>query len=130
MKKYLALVFSLAIFSLPALVLAQTTVGINDLGIEEVGTSIMTIINGTIMPLIIALGVLFIVWGIITYMTGKSDDAKKEGKDRIIFGIIGLAVIVSIWGLVAVLVNSFGLGTGGRPVDIYLPTTPLPVNTY
>ncbi len=64
---------------------------------------------GAVLPVLIALGVVYLVWGIVRYMIGDSEEAKKKGKDGIIYGIIGLTVIVSVWGLVYILVNTFNL---------------------
>lgn len=63
-----------------------------------------------VLPVLVALGVIYFVWGVVQYVIGDSEEAKKKGRDRIIFGIIGLAVIVSIWGLVAILNQTLGLG--------------------
>jgi hypothetical protein len=62
---------------------------------------------GTVVPLLIALGVVYFVWGVVTYVIASDEEAKTSGKDRIVFGIIGLAVIISIWGLVYIVVNTF-----------------------
>ena len=82
---------------------------------QDAGSILDTIgvILNTLIPILITLGVIYFMWGVIQYTTGKSDDAKKEGRDRMIFGIIGLFVIVSVWGLVGVLGNTFGVGQGG-----------------
>jgi len=64
---------------------------------------------GSVIPVFIALGVVYFVWGVVQYVVGDSEEAKKKGKDGIIFGIIGMAVIISLWGLVVVLLNTFGL---------------------
>jgi len=63
----------------------------------------------SIIPLLVALGVVYFVWGVITYVINDSEEAKKKGKDRIIYGIIGFVVIVGLWGLVSIVVNTFGL---------------------
>ena len=47
--------------------------------------------------------------------------AKKKGRDRVIYGIIGLAVIIAMWGLVKILTDTFGL-TQSNQTDIILPT--------
>ncbi len=60
------------------------------------------------LPVLIALGVLYFVWGVVQYFIGDSDEAKGKGKDRIIYGIIGLAVIISVWGLVYIVTYTFG----------------------
>jgi hypothetical protein len=63
----------------------------------------------SIIPVLIALGMVYFVWGVVQYMIADGEEAKKKGKDVIIYGIIGLAVIVGLWGLVNIVVNTFGL---------------------
>ncbi|HEV7702495.1 MAG TPA: pilin [Candidatus Paceibacterota bacterium] len=72
-------------------------------------TTVHNILNAVI-PVMISLGVVYFVWGVVQYVIADAEEAKKTGKDRIIYGIIGLAVIVSLWGLVNILVTTFGLG--------------------
>lgn len=74
-----------------------------------------------IVPILIALGVVYFVWGVITYVISSDEEAKQAGRNRIIFGIIGLAVIIGLWGLVKILTNTFGVG---NKQDITFPTTP------
>ncbi|MEK7569644.1 MAG: hypothetical protein AAB500_02020 [Patescibacteria group bacterium] len=63
----------------------------------------------SLLPLLLALGVVYLVWGIVQYVIGDAEEAKKKGKDKIIYGIIGLAIIISLWGLVTILRDTFGL---------------------
>jgi len=61
-----------------------------------------------VIPLIMALAVLVIIWGLFNYIAGAGDEEKRaQAKQYIIWGIIGLFVMVSIWGLVNVLRGSF-----------------------
>ncbi len=69
----------------------------------------VALILNTIIPILITLAVVYFIWGVIGYVLGKSEEAKKEGRDRMIWGLVGLAVIVSIWGLVAILKNLVGV---------------------
>lgn len=64
-------------------------------------------IFNSIIPVLIALGVVYFVWGVVIYVVGDEEAAKKKGRDRMIWGIIGFAVIIGLWGLVLVLVNTF-----------------------
>jgi hypothetical protein len=75
-----------------------------------------------VVPILIALGVLYFIWGIITYVIADDEEAKSAGRDRIIYGIIGLAVIISVWGLVKILTNTFGVDTENQ--NIVYPTVP------
>jgi len=78
----------------------------------------------TLLPFLVSLGVVYFVWGIVQYFIGDSDEAKKKGKDRIMYGIIGLAVIISVWGLVYILTDTFGLGADVAPDVTGLISTP------
>ncbi len=60
-----------------------------------------------VVPVLVGLGVVYFVWGVVQYVIADDVEAKSKGKDRIIFGIIGLAVIVSLWGLVFILTDTF-----------------------
>ncbi len=71
----------------------------------------------TVVPILIALGVVYFVWGVITYVIASDEEAKSAGRNRVIYGII-----VAVWGLVKILTNTFGIPTTGQ--DITLPTTP------
>lgn len=71
----------------------------------------------TVVPVLIALGVVYFIYGVITYMIGSDEEAKKKGRDRIIFGIIGLAVIIAVWGLVKLLTNTFGIDTNVQNIN-------------
>lgn len=76
----------------------------------------------TLIPILVVLGVVYFVWGVITYVISSDEEAKKKGRDKMIYGIIGLVVIVAIWGLVGIVNNTFGLGSGtAAPV---IPTVP------
>lgn len=74
----------------------------------------LSVLLDAILPFLVALGVVYFVWGMVQYFIADGEEAKKTGKDRIIYGIIGLAVIVSIWGLVYILTETLGLGQGGQ----------------
>ncbi len=76
-----------------------------------------------VVPVLIALGVVYFVWGVITFVIASDEEAKTTGRNRIIYGIIGLAVIIGMWGLVNVLKNTFF--NVGNNANITLPTVPV-----
>ncbi|MBP9715354.1 MAG: hypothetical protein KBD52_02600 [Candidatus Pacebacteria bacterium] len=94
---------------LPFFALAQLTSACGETGtIQFIICKIATILN-TIIPLLIVIGVIYFIWGVISYVIGGDEEAKTKGRDRMIFGLIGLLVIVSVWGLVAILKKTFGI---------------------
>lgn len=77
---------------------------------NSIGTVLGTILGilNTVIPLLISVGVLYFIWGVVDYTLSGSTEKKEQGQQHMIWGIIGITVIVSIWGLVAVLSNTFG----------------------
>ena len=57
--------------------------------------------------LILAAAVVFFLWNVFKFVMAAGDEEKrKEGQSGIIYGIIGIAVMVSIYGLVNFLTAS------------------------
>jgi hypothetical protein len=63
--------------------------------------------------LLIALAVVWFIWNVVKYSMSSDEDAKGAAKSQMIWGIIAIAVIVSVWGLVAILQGLFGVSTTG-----------------
>lgn len=67
-------------------------------------------------PLIImlfALATVLFVWGLITYIIASQGNPAKldMGKKAILWGIIGMTIMASAWGIVRILCGFFGVGT-------------------
>jgi len=71
------------------------------------------IISRSIIPLIFALAIAAFVWGVVNFfIIGADEEAKRsQGKQFMIWGIIALAVMLSVWGLVRILGRTFNLNT-------------------
>lgn len=83
--------------------------------ISQVLARFGNIINLTIV-FIIGLAVFMIIYGIFTFVTNPADEeARGKAKGFIIWGIIAVFLMVSVWGIVNILVNSFSTDpVGGR----------------
>lgn len=80
-------------------------------------------ILGTILPVLISFGVVYFVWGIVTYVIADGEEDKKKGKSRMIYGVIGFAVIVGMWGLVNIITTTFGIENTTAPAGININGT-------
>jgi len=102
------------LLTLPMLVSAQPAVD------SYLGTLITqgTTLLGQLLTFLIALAVVWFIWNVVRY-TMSSDDADKEkAKNQMVWGIIAIAVIVSIWGIVGLLRVAFGVESGVVPTDL------------
>lgn len=85
--------------------------GVSGYGIDGVAIKIINIINGVLVPLLFAVSFIVFLYGIArAYIFSVGDPERvKEGHKIILWGLIAFAVMVSIWGLVNVVANTFGL---------------------
>ncbi len=81
---------------------------------ETLLTQIRNILN-MLLPIIIAAAVVYFVYGVARYVMSGDEAAKEAAKGKIIYGIIGLFVMVSVWGLVRILTNITGVEDEGAP---------------
>lgn len=101
-------IIALVAFLAPVAALAQSNPSNNGTDAFSILGKISQIIN-ILTKLTIAAGVLYFIWGVIKYVTAKDEEAQTQARSTMISGIIGLFVIVSIWGLVAVIKNTFSI---------------------
>ncbi len=63
-----------------------------------------------VLPLLISVAVLYFIYNVFQYTIKSGDEeARKKAKGNIIWGVVGLFVIVGVWGLVAILQSAFGI---------------------
>ena len=73
-------------------------------------TGIVDLINTVVVPIILALAFAVFIWGLTSYFFLNVGDEKKraEGRQFALWGILGLVVIFSVWGLVNMLISTLG----------------------
>ncbi len=66
---------------------------------------------------LIFFAVLYLVYAIVRYVVMAGDAEKRdEAKSQIMWGIVGLVVILSIWGIVNIIRNTFNTGPNTVPI--------------
>ncbi len=76
--------------------------------INDIFTYAICIINGSIIPFLIGLAVVLFMAGVVRYVAaGDNEEKRQGGRDLMIFGIIALFVMVSVWGFVKILHTTF-----------------------
>lgn len=128
MKKKLIVLSSSVLSFMPLMAFAQgqgnsagCSVGATGTGtIQSIICKIGNILD-TIIPILVVLGVVYFVWGVVGFVIGNDEEAKARGKDKMIYGIIGLVVIVAMWGLVGIVTKTFDLNGGA---NVTIPSVP------
>ncbi len=91
-------------------------------GAADLSDTVNTVDNliRAIVPIIMVLAILYFFWGLVKYIQSAGDPEKaSEGKSIMIYGIIALFVMASVWGLVGILQNTFlSGGTAPNPASL------------
>ena len=61
------------------------------------------------IPIVITIALIYFIYGVGKYVTTKDDEGKEEARNIMIYGTIGLFVIVSVWGIVLLLQQFTGV---------------------
>jgi hypothetical protein len=113
---------------IPVLALVPVFASAQQLGnLSSLLTSFGNLIDKA-LPIVVAIALLGFFWGLAKFILNANDEEKrKEGKSLMIWGIVGLFVMVSVWGLVQFIGNAIGVGSGGNnPTQVPIPTVPTP----
>lgn len=122
MKKILSLLAAIS----PALVLAQTE--------APIARTIDGLLNWIIyiasraLPLLILAALVLFLFGIVKrfFLGGKDGADRAEAGKYILWGIVALFVMVSVWGLVNLLRGSFNLDNSNIPIAPAIPVQNAP----
>ena len=68
-------------------------------------------INTIVIPTILALAFGVFIWGVVNhfFFQGADERKREEGRQFIFWGILGMAVLFSVWGFVNLLLSTLGV---------------------
>ena len=97
----------------------------SDVTLTDLVNKIITNVLSPIIVLLFGIAMVILLWGIIQYVIGAQGDSSKlkQGRNVIIYGIIGIAIMASAWGLVRMICNFFETCSGGGGINYSAPAT-------
>ncbi|MEK7135188.1 MAG: hypothetical protein AAB780_00585 [Patescibacteria group bacterium] len=67
-----------------------------------------------IITLAFAIALLVFFWGIFQFVASETGDKEREkGKSKIIYGILGMFVMLSAVGIIGVILKTFNISNAG-----------------
>ncbi len=86
------------------------------------GNFVTYIVNPAIL-LVFAAGFAWFMYGLLQFMWKlNSGEASAEGKNHMIYGLIGMLIMISVYGLIRLIDETFSFGAlspgGGASTDI------------
>lgn len=99
--------------------------GTNSALAVSIDTLIYRLNTQIINPIIVfmmALALLVFIWGVIEFIMnqgGGEEKAIASGKQHILWGLVGLVIMVSVFGIMRLIINTFGIkGPPGTPITL------------
>lgn len=125
MQKY-ALI-STIFFAVPFVASAQT--------IQQLLGEVLDFFNAILVPLVFAFAFLVFIWNVLRFFILQSGTA--EGQERakrfMVWSIVAFVLMLTLWGIVNLIANGFGISGNGTICPDYnpackagLPFTPTP----
>lgn len=94
-------------------------------GIRELILFLINFINSANI-FIMAITLVIFIWGIFKLLvSGKDSKEREKAKGYIVWGVVALAVMVSVWGLVNLMISTFGFGYASPMTPGFPSTTSL-----
>jgi len=91
---------SLAVLSIttPLLCSAQNTIWLTN-----VSSGLLSVADAAVIALT-GLALMVFIWGMVVFLANAGNEQKRtSGKQHMVWGILAIAVLVSLWGLVGIL---------------------------
>ena len=80
--------------------------------------SINKYIINPIILLMFAVAVLVFVYGIFEYfMHGGSSDARDTGRNHMLAGVVGMFIMISVFGIINIVLNTVGASSADTGVS-------------
>ncbi len=77
--------------------------------IKSLFDAILTVIVNPFIVFLAALAVLLFLWGLLQFMVNAgNEEGRQMGKRHMIHGLIGLFIMISAYGIMYVITNTFG----------------------
>ena len=77
------------------------------------GNAMQRVVNYIIDPallVIFALGFLLFIYGLVEFLWNLNEGGdNKAGKQHMVWGIVGMLIMVSVYGILGLIDNTFGL---------------------
>lgn len=82
---------------------------------DVVGRFTDQIINPALL-ILAAAGFMFFVWGLVEFLISLNSGGKTDtGKSHMIYGILGMVIMFSTYGIITLINNTFGFNAFNGP---------------
>lgn len=83
-----------------------------DAGVDLLDRIVDYVIDPAV-KVVFTLGLFFFLWGLVEFLWNLKDGQVSEnGKNHMVYGMVGMLIMVSVYGIIALIMNTFGIDPG------------------
>lgn len=71
-----------------------------------------------VVPIAITLALIYFIWQVIQYVIAADEESKTDKRQKMLYGVVGLFVIIAIWGLVNFIGTYLGVSPTANPIVV------------
>lgn len=73
---------------------------------------------GALIPLFLTLALVYIAWAGVILVRSTDEAARKQARQHLTWGFIGIFLMISIWGVVNVIIATTGITPVKNPANV------------
>ncbi len=78
--------------------------------IDKLLQSIDEVIINPLIYLLFAVALIVFLWGVVEFViNSESAEGRTKGRDHILWGLVGMFIMVSAFGIITIIVRTFGI---------------------
>lgn len=71
---------------------------------------IVTYVIDPAVKVVFTLGLFMFLWGFIEFLWELKDGkVSEDGKNHMVYGLVGMLIMVSVYGIISLVMNTFGI---------------------
>lgn len=110
LRRNFQLALPLAVFLVPASALFAQTIKIPPTVLKLIGLFSTTILN-PIIAILFSVALVYFIYGVVQYIWNPDNEQLRErGRRNMLWGIIGLTIMVSVFGIMRFIISTLGAG--------------------
>ena len=78
--------------------------------LDEFIGNVDTMIINPLIGLLFALAVVYFLYGVFEFLSNQANEEKKTtGKSHMLWGIVGITIMMGVWTILGIIVNTLGI---------------------
>jgi hypothetical protein len=78
--------------------------------VDSVIANVSNLIINPLITFMFAVAVVYFLYGVLGFFLNSEDEeARTTGKSHMFWGVVGITIMISVWGILKIVTNSIGV---------------------